>query len=46
MNLIEALLYVFGFFVIYGTAVFVVWGIDTALKKTFGKGLLPRGYWW
>ena len=46
MNLIEALLYVLGFFVIYGTAVFVVWCIDSVLKKINGKGLLPRGYWW
>ena len=46
MSLIEALFYVLGFFVIYGTAVVVVWGIDAVLRKLFGKGLVPRGYWW
>ena len=44
MNIVEALFYIIGFFLIYGSVVCVAFVADKLLRRVFGKGIFPKGY--
>lgn len=45
MSLAEVLFFIILFSVGYGVAVLIAFAIDTVLKKIFGRGIMPKGYW-
>ena len=44
MNIVEALFYIIGFFVIYGGVAFIAFVADKLLRRMFGRGIFPKGY--
>jgi hypothetical protein len=44
MSVIEAFIWVAMFFGIYGSMVVLGWLIDKWLRKSFGRGIFPKGY--
>lgn len=46
MDMIEAIVYVLGFFVIWGMTVGLVWAIDNwVIAPIFGRTLIPQEFW-
>ena len=44
MNIVEALFYIIGFFLIYGSVAFIAFVVDKLLRRMFGRGIFPKGY--
>ena len=44
MNIVEALFYIIGFFLIYGAAACIGFAIDKLLRRFFNVGIFPKGY--
>jgi hypothetical protein len=44
MEVIEAFIFILMFFGLYGSMVGLGWLIDKLLRKTFGWGIFPEGY--
>jgi len=45
MSMVEALFYIIGFAVCYGIMCFIGLVVDKLLRRVFGRGILPEGYW-
>lgn len=45
MNIVEALFYIIGFFLIYGSVAFIAFVVDKLLHRAFGRGLFPKEFW-
>lgn len=44
MDFFEAVVFVMYWFAIYGVIVGFSWALDKLLRRVFGKGILPEGY--
>jgi hypothetical protein len=44
MSLIEVMFFVIGFFVLYGGMCFIGFVVDKLLRRVFGFGIFPEGY--
>ena len=45
MDIVTVFIFVASFFGLYGAMVVLGWMVDKLLRRVFGKGIVPKGYW-